>query len=99
MNEYNSNYTPPPPVSQPGKGKAIAALVLGIVALVLPVPFLDLACGIVGLFFAFSAGKEGYVGGMKTAGLVLSIIGTVSAAIFTLSCTCGGCLMISPWAW
>lgn len=67
-----------------GKGKAIAALVLGIIAIVLPVPFLDLACGIVGLVMAYKSKQEGYITGLRTAGFVLSIIGTVFAAFYTL---------------
>ena len=76
------NFTPP---AQPGgKGKAIAALVLGIGALVIPVPFLDVVMGVVGLVLAISARKEG-AGGMGIAGLVLSIIGTVAAFFYTAS--------------
>jgi len=63
-----------------GKGKAIAALVLGIIAIVLPVPILDLACGIAGLIMASKSKQEGYTDGMRTAGFVLSVIGTVFGA-------------------
>jgi len=86
-----SRYTPPP-----GKGKAILSLVLGIVALVLPVPFLGLVCGAAGLFMAVSAGREGYVGGLKTAGFVLSIIGIISAMALTVVCSCRGCFLVVP---
>jgi len=80
-----------PPGYRPGKGAAIASLVCGIVAMVLPIPVLDLAVGIVGLCLAGSAKKQGYPGGMATAGLVCSIIGTVFAAIYTCVCTCAAC--------
>ena len=94
MNQQQNPFTPPggpgfvPPTepNEAGKGKAIAALVLGICALVLPIPFLDVIMGVVGIVLAVMAKKEGYTGGMATAGLVLSIIGTVSAVIFTFSC-------------
>ena len=74
--------TPPPtPEKRPGKGKSIASLVLGIVALTVPIPVFDIICGIVGLVLAGMARRdEG--GGMATAGLVLSIIGLTNAPKF-----------------
>jgi len=89
----HSPYTPygSPPVHQPGKSKAIASLVLGICAMVVPIPILDIIMGVVGLALASMAGNEGYRGGIRTGGLVCSIIGTVWAVIFTITClaTCG----------
>ena len=82
-------YQPPRPVPPmgppPGQSKAIASLVCGIVAMVLPIPFLDLAAGIVGLVLAGKARQEGCNSGMRTAGFVVSLIGTIYAALFTLS--------------
>ena len=75
-----------------GKGNAIAALVCGIVSLVLPVPFVDVILGIIGIVMACRAKSLGFSGGLATAGLVLSIIGTVGAVIFTL--TCGSILFL-----
>ena len=99
-------FTPVPPPSPPGRGKAIAALVLGIAAIVFSyVPFLGLAAGIVGIFLALGSKKEGFVGGMLTGGLVCSIIGAALSAIATISCiACTACLAtdpfwMDPWAW
>ncbi|MCL2579644.1 MAG: hypothetical protein FWE32_06390 [Oscillospiraceae bacterium] len=74
--------------SERGRGKAIAALILGIVAVLsvtLPVlPFYGSFCGVIGLFMASKAKKEGYRGGLRTAGLVISIIGTALAGLLLL---------------
>jgi len=95
MNGYDSRggWTPPPYGPQEGKGSATASLVLGIICLILPIPIIGLILGIAGLASASSARKQGYEGGLRTAGLVCSVIGTIFAAITTLACTCGGCLM------
>ena len=78
-----------------GKGYSVAALVLGIVATVLAwfymINIAALVCGVVGLILA-SKGKKLAVAaaeptGIATAGLVLSIIGTVLAGIGFFSCT------------
>lgn len=74
-----------PPGVQPGRGKAIASLVLGIVAMTVPIPILDIIAGIVGLVLYSSARREGYSGGLATAGLICSVLGTVWATIFTVS--------------
>jgi Na+/proline symporter len=89
----------------PGKNKAIASLVLGIISLAFIsvdwIPFvniLPLAVGIVGIILAINAKKEMAAAenaptGMVTAALVLSVIGTVFAAIFFISCTmCVACI-------
>ena len=80
----------------PGKGQAIAALVLGIVSIVFSWfgygALIGLACGVVGLILAMQAKKQGFTGGMYTAGLVLSIIGLALSAILFISCAaCTGC--------
>jgi len=82
--DYPTNaYFQAPP--NPGaKSNATAALVLGILALLLPIPVIDLTCGIVALALSARARKEGYTGGVATAGFVLAIIGTVGSAVFTL---------------
>ena len=78
-----------------GKGLSITALVLGIVATVLAwfymINIVALICGVVGIILA-AKGKKAAVAasaptGMATAGLVLSIIGTVLAGIGFFSCT------------
>lgn len=70
-------------------GLAIASLVLGIVAIVfsfigLSIPF-GLIIGIVGIILGIMAKKKNPCG-MATAGLVLSIIGTVLCAIVFIAC-------------
>jgi len=69
----------------PLHGFAIASLVLGIVAMVLPVPVLGALIGVIGLVFAIVAKTKGHRGGMSTAGLVVSIIGTFMAISYTLT--------------
>jgi len=81
-----------------GKKKATAALVLGIIAILLPIPFLDLACGIVGLVLANGAKKDGFTGSVRTAGFVLSLIGTVYGALHTLAWLFLGGLMIAAFS-
>jgi hypothetical protein len=70
-------------------GLAITSLVLGIVAIVfsfigLSIPF-GLIIGIVGIILGVMAKKKNPCG-MATAGLVLSIIGTVLCAIVFIAC-------------
>jgi hypothetical protein len=80
---------------QAGKGKAIASLVLGICSIVFCwFPVLGLIVGVVGLILAASSKREGYLGGMRTGGLVCSIIGTVFSALYT-ACVIAGLAMIS----
>lgn len=88
----------PPPGS---KGKATAALVLGIIGVVTwyisIFNIVSLIISIVGIVLAVKARNEiqvGYEGrGLATAGLVLSIIGTVLSGIGVLAITmCISCL-------
>ena len=70
-------------------GFAIASLVLGIVAIVfsfigLSIPF-GLIIGVVGIILGVVAKKKNPTG-MATAGLVLSIIGTVLCALIFIAC-------------
>lgn len=76
------------------KSKAIAALVLGIVAIVLPIPVIDLVCGILAIVLAVRAKREGFTGGLQVAGFVLGIVGTIYSAVFTLAVTCTVCAAI-----
>lgn len=89
-NNYNSGSTP-------GKGAAVASLVLGIIAVVLwwfgYSSAISVILGIIGLILASSAKKNGYTGGIRTAGFVLSLIGLIGGAIFFVSCVaCVGIL-------
>lgn len=70
---------------------AVASLVLGICSLVLGCFFVGWVCGIVGLVLAqkglttYNANPEQYGGyGMLNAGKIMSIIGIVCGAIYTL---------------
>lgn len=70
-------------------GFAIASLVLGIVSIVfsligLSFPF-GLIIGIVGIVLGVMAKKKNPTG-MATAGLVLSIIGTILCALIFIAC-------------
>ncbi|MDR3208072.1 MAG: DUF4190 domain-containing protein [Oscillospiraceae bacterium] len=82
-----------PPVPPASNGKAIAALVMGIVGIVLFwVPFFNtvtLILSIVGVVLAVGARKEApqNAAGIATAGLVLSVIGLVVSGIGFISCT------------
>lgn len=78
-----------------GKGLAATGLVMGIFSLLLfwvpVVNIVALACGIMGICFS-AAGRKRALGvgnscGVGMAGLVLSIIGTVFAAIGFFTCT------------
>ena len=74
-----------------GKNCSIAALILGIVSIVLCFPYvlsaLAMACGIVGIICATNGQKYCLEAGQPTAGLVLSIIGLTLSAISFFTCT------------
>lgn len=83
----------------PGKGLAIGALVCGIIACVcgcgavlMFTPVVGVICGVVGIILAANAKKQGFSGGMQTAGFVLSLIGLILCAVTFFTCTiCTGC--------
>ena len=84
------NHQPQHPSPQ-AKNKAIASLVLGICAMVVPIPVLDIVAAIIGIVFANQAKSLGYRGGLQIGGLVCSIIGLIWSIGFT--CTvCAGLL-------
>ncbi len=76
MSEYGDDT-----VDRPGNGQAIAALVLGLVAIPLMcIPYIAIPCAILAIIFGAvgrsKATKRGAGGkGMATAGLALGIIG------------------------
>ena len=87
--------------NQAGKGPAIASLVLGIVAIVFCVfggwlfwgSVIAVICGIVGIICANVSKNAGFEGGLRTGGLVCSIIGLVGGAIVFVGCVlCVGAL-------
>ena len=80
-----SEKIPPPELD---KSDAKAALALGIIAMTLPIPFFGIFFGIFGLLAVRRAYKEKhYTGGMLTAGLILSILGTINTVATTIACT------------
>ena len=99
MNNQQNPYSPPPhhtsghghyggghmPPHDAGKGKGIASMVCGICSIVFSfIPFLGLGVAIAGLILSVSAARDGYIGGMRIAGLVCSIIGTVFGGFYTM---------------
>lgn len=74
----------------PGKGLAIASLVLGIIAVALWFfgysSIVSVVLGIIGIILASSAKKKGFDGGVRVAGLVLSIIGLIGGAVAFVAC-------------
>lgn len=84
----------------PGKGAAIGGLVCGIITLVIAftgvlmfTPPVGLIVGIVGMILASNAKKQGFVGGMQTAGFVMSLIGIIANGVGFVTCTlCTGCI-------
>lgn len=75
----------------PGKSKATASLVCGIISVVFAwlsyLTVVGLILGIVAIVLAVQAKKEGFEGGLQKAGLVLGIIGVVLCSITFVACT------------
>ncbi len=97
MDEYTQNTPVQDDGNQPGRGAAIASLVLGIIAVVLWFfgysALVSVVLGIIGLVCAGNAKKAGFVGGLRTAGFVLSLIGLIGGAIAFVACVaCVGAL-------
>ena len=74
----------------PGKNKAIASLVLGIISVVLWFfgysSILSVVLGIIGVAMASKSKEEGYDENIRTAGFILSVIGIIGGAIFFVAC-------------
>ena len=99
MSEH-TNVSPTGPV--PGKGFAIASMVLGIVALLGPfalislgvLSFLDFATAVVGLVLGVLGKKKlletGAPTGMATAGIVMCIIALAIRILVVIACA--GCI-------
>ena len=89
---------------QPGKGLAVGSLVCGIIGLAFVwfgiSAIISLIVGIVGIILSVNAKKQGYVGGMNTAGLVMSIISAALGGIVFVACIslfgCAGCIASNP---
>ena len=87
------NQVPQPPVNQfppknPGQGLGIAAMVLGILSLV--IPFFGTATAIVGLILGVVAKKKsseaGMPCGMAIAGIVCSIVSLALSILCIFTC-------------
>ncbi|ULO04683.1 DUF4190 domain-containing protein [Paenibacillus sp. 19GGS1-52] len=80
----NQEYYPPQPPPARTNGKSIAALVLGILSIVLP--YIGLLFGIIAIIFSAISLKEIRMRneqgrGMAIAGLVCGIVGTILYAV------------------
>lgn len=74
----------------PGKGAAVASLVMGIIAVILWFfgysSIVSVVLGAIGLICAGNAKKAGFSSGMRTAGFVLSLIGLIGGAVAFVAC-------------
>ena len=66
------------------KTKLRVALALGIVAFVLPVPYVDIISGIIGIILVIITAKEVPRSALWGAALVMNIVGLIQAIVFTL---------------
>ena len=97
MDENNQSTFVQEDGKQPGQGAAVASLVLGIIAVALWFfgysALVSIVLGIIGLVCAGNAKKAGFVGGLRTAGFVLSLIGLIGGAVAFIACVaCVGAL-------
>lgn len=84
-NYSDSSYGSPQPNGDGSKGMAIAAMVLGIVSIVLScIWYVSLVTGIIGIVLGIMYNKKNGKCGMSTAGIVCSIIGMVLAVVIII---------------
>ena len=93
MSDYNNPYPnpdqnrpPQPSGEEPGKGAAIGSLVCGIVGLF----FAGIILGIVGLVLSSKSKNEGFEGGLRTAGFILSLLALIFGAVSVCCIVCSG---------
>jgi len=89
VNQEFQPYQPEEPATNPnaGKGMAVAALVMGILALLNMLWMVPgIIFGLLGIIFAAVSRKQGNTGGMAIAGLIMSIIGLVLSGLFLAVC-------------
>ena len=84
----------------PGKNKAVASMVLGIISVVLWFfgysAIVSVILGIIGLVLSSKAKEEGYDDNIRMAGFVLSLIGLIGGAFFFVACVaCVGMLGVA----
>ena len=71
----------------PGKGLAIAGMILGIVSLALfCIPYVNWIAGILGIIFGAIAKSKGCTSGMATTGIILGAIGLGLWLIMLVAC-------------
>lgn len=92
MSEINNGSS-----NQQGKGLGTASLVLGIISVVFWFfgwgSIVSIILGIIGLILAGQSKKQGFEGGTRTAGFVLSLIGLIGGAFVFIACVaCVGAL-------
>ena len=90
-------------MNDPGKGMAIASLVLGICSIVFSwVPIGNIIMSVIGLILGVIAQKKqrevGASTGMAVAGMVLSILTLVWAVACTIICI-SACAAANPYYW
>lgn len=95
MNEFDQNgYTNG---SEPGRGLAVASLVVGILSVVCWFfgysNLLSIVLGVAGLILASQSKAQGFEGDIRTAGFILSLVGLIGGAMFFIACVaCVGTL-------
>jgi len=73
---------------------AIAALVLGIISIFDPTIIAGIVLGIIGIILAIVSKNKGFSGGLRTGGLVVSIVGLViNVVILVFAGMIGGALL------
>lgn len=93
-------------MKQPEQGKAIASMVLGIIAVVMWFfgysTIVSIILAIIGLVLASSAKKAGNTSGMRTAGFVTSLIALIGGILVLVACVacvgCGALADIGTWS-
>jgi len=80
--QSSTNFTPPETPPRRGKGAAIAAIVLGVFALLFPLPFFNLFFGIVGVGLAAEESSKG-TDWLSTVALIVSILGAIWAVFMS----------------
>lgn len=85
---YEQAYPLDSPVAAPGKSKAVASMVFGIISIILSFTgAIGLGCGIAALVFSAKAKKAAFAariipGSEQKAGFICGVIGTVISSVF-----------------
>lgn len=95
---HYGGYPPGYGMHEPGKSKAVGALVLGIfVVLFSAVPFFSVIFAIIGFVLLHMSYREGYTGGIRIAALIALIIGILLIARFIFGMAFTGFGFFSFW--